>query len=68
MNKQQEKFFNWGVSDAKCYPNDHPDQLLQEAWGFFLTEADDHVIDFPQLTNCFPFYKQGVLKTTRFYN
>ena len=68
MTNQQTIWFNWGASDAKFYPNDHPDQIFQEAWQYFLTEDVGADITFSQLVQLFPFYKKGVLFKTKFYN
>ena len=68
MNKTKKQFYDWGISDARAYPNDHPEQLCQEAWDFFLTDVEDSIISFAQLAQNFPFYKSGILNATKFYN
>lgn len=68
MNKKEKKWYDWGVSDAASYPKDHPDQLLQEAWDIFLTDIELSAITFSQLIELFPFYRKGLLETTKFYN
>ena len=67
MTKTQQLFYDWGAMDAAEYPEDHPDQLLQEAWHYFLTERAYEDISWPTLIANFPFYKKGILKTTKFY-
>jgi hypothetical protein len=68
MNKEEKEWYDFGFSDAKSYPKDHPEQLYQEAWNYFLTDVEDSIMSFPRLVQLFPFYKKGVLNATKFYN
>lgn len=62
MTKLQKTWYNWGISDAKAYPNDHPERLLQEAWNLFLTDIEAGAIDLYILVQLFPFYRKGIFK------
>lgn len=68
MNDLEQTWYDWGRADALAFPNDHPDQLFQEAWTYFLKNVEAEVESWDQLIKLFPFYQKGILETTKFYN
>jgi hypothetical protein len=67
MTKMQKAWYSWGVSDALAYPQDHPEQLFQEAWSVFLTDTQEGHTTWSEIIELFPSYKKGILKTTKYY-
>ena len=64
MTKEQKAWFDSGFA-GQIAEKLHPDQLLQDCWGFLLKQVDNGAIKWSTVVENFPSYKAGVLKATK---